>query len=77
MTILSGHVVVLPTGETAKVIDRSPSGGRLYVTRVAFGSSGGALKMWRAEAVRLATAEEIAGSVFAKEFHLPAPEKKI
>lgn len=73
MTIFSGHIIVLATGETGKVIDRSTDGRTLYVALVAFGKPGsGALRKVPAETARFATAEEIAGSVFANEFHLPA-----
>ena len=77
MTIYSDHIVVLDTGEAAKVIDRSPNGKTLYVTLTKFGATSAPLKKVLASTARLATAEEIAGSPFAKEFHLPAPEKKI
>jgi hypothetical protein len=73
--ILSGHIIVTKAGTVAKVVDRSTNGRVLYVAYVAFGKPGGNLSPVLASSCRLATAEEIAGSPFAKEFHLPAPEK--
>jgi len=74
--IFSGHIVVTKAGTVAKVVDRSTNGRVLYVTYVAFGKPGGGLSPVLASSCRLATTGEIAGSPFAKEFHLPAPEEK-
>lgn len=76
MTIYSDHVVVLDTGEVAKVIDRSTNGKTLYVTLTKFGATSAPLKKVLASTARLATMEEIASSPFSGEFYLLAPEEK-